>query len=120
MIPQRSRVELGNLNVSFTSHLYFLMFVFWFAIEGVSIARAQTAQFEVLPKIDAYKHFTEKIQGEFIISRTADADTFNSIQFGPNLNISLRPLLRSKSAAHQRNKLQAPDPRSGISVYREH
>src|SRR6185369_10947176 len=78
------------------SHLCFLLFVLWFAIEGVPFARAQTTQFEFLPKIDVYKHFAEKVQGEFVISRTADADTFNSIQVGPNLNISLRPLLRSK------------------------
>ncbi len=96
MIRQCSRAELGNLHVSFTSQLYFLLFVFWFAIEAVTIARGQAAQFEFLPQIDAYKHFTEKIQGEFVISRTGDADTFNSIQVGPNLNISLRPLLRSK------------------------
>jgi hypothetical protein len=96
MISQGSRVDLGNLHVSFTSHLYFLLFVFWFVIDGGPLARAQTTQFEFLPKIDAYKHFTEKVQGEFVISRTSDADTFNSIQVGPNLNISLRPLLRGK------------------------
>ncbi len=96
MVGQGLRVVPCNLHVRFTSCLYFLLFVFWFAIEGVTLARAQTAQFEFLPQIDAYKHFTEKVQGEFVISRTGDADTFNSIQVGPNLNVSLRPLLRSK------------------------
>ncbi len=72
------------------------MFVLWLAAGEATIVRAETAQFEFLPKIDAYKHFTEKIQGEFILSRTGDADTFNSIEVGPNFNISLRPLLRSK------------------------
>ena len=74
----------------------FLIFVLWFAAGELASAGAQAAQFEFLPRINAYKHFTDKIQGEFVISRTGDADTFNSIQVGPNLNISLRPLLRSK------------------------
>ena len=91
-----SRVVPGTLHVRFTGCFYFVLFVSWFALEGVTIARAQSAQFEFLPQIDAYKHLTEKVQGEFIISRTGDADTFNSIEVGPNLNISLRPLLRSK------------------------
>jgi Protein of unknown function (DUF2490) len=95
-ISHGSRVDVGDLRVSCTSGLYFLMFVFWFTIEGASIARGQTEQFEFLPQIDAYKNFTEKIQGEFVISRTGDAATFSSIQVGPNLNISLRPLLRGK------------------------
>lgn len=81
--------------MSFTNRLCFLTLVLWFATNGTTSARAQAAQFEFLPKIDAYKHFTEKLQGEFVISRTADADTFNSIQVGPQLNISLRPILRS-------------------------
>jgi Protein of unknown function (DUF2490) len=74
----------------------FLVLVLWFAAAELVIASAQTEQFEFLPQIDSYKHFTEKIQGEFVISRTGNADTFNSIQVGPNLNISLRPLLRGK------------------------
>jgi hypothetical protein len=81
--------------VSFTKRLCFPMLVLWFAANGTTRARAQAAQFEFFPQIDAYKHFTERIQGEFVISRTADADTFNSIQVGPQLNISLRPIVRS-------------------------
>ena len=96
MIRQGSRVDLGNLHATFTNHLYLLLFVFWLAIDGVPHARAQTPQFEFLPKVDIYKHFAEKVQGELVLSRTSDADTFNSIQVGPNLNVSLRPLLRSK------------------------
>ena len=91
-----SRVDGRTLNANFTKRACFMTLVFCFVLEGVTIARAQSAQFEFLPQIDAYKHLTEKVQGEFIISRTGDADTFNSIEVGPNLNISLRPLLRSK------------------------
>ena len=89
-----SQTGARNVNASFTKHACFLALAFCFVIEGVTIAGAQTEQFEFLPKIDAYKHFTEEVQGEFVISRTGDADTFNSIEIGPNLNISLRPLLR--------------------------
>lgn len=85
----------GQPGLSSTNHLRLSVLVLWFAIDGTTIARAQAAQFEFLPQIDAYKHFTEKIQGEFVISRTADANTFSSIEVGPNLNISLRPILRN-------------------------
>lgn len=81
--------------MSFTKRLYFLIVVLSFAVVGITIARGQTTQFEFFPQIDIYKHFTDKVQGEFVISRTRDADTFNSIQLGPNLNISLRPILRN-------------------------
>jgi Protein of unknown function (DUF2490) len=81
--------------VSFTNRLRLAVLVLWSAIAGTTIARAQASQFEFLPQIDTYKHFTERVQGEFVISRTADSDTFNSIQVGPNLNISLRPILRN-------------------------
>jgi hypothetical protein len=79
--------------VSYTIRIRLLV-IFWFTVEALTIAKAQTTQFEFLPEIDAYKHFTERIQGEFVISRTGDADTFNSVQVGPNLNISFRPILR--------------------------
>ena len=91
----RMRLDVRNLHVSFTRRACFLALILGFAVDVVTIARAQTAQFEFLPQIDAYKHFTERIQGEFVISRSGDADTFNSIQVGPNLNISLRPILRN-------------------------
>ncbi len=89
---RRPTLPLANV----FSRTGFVIFVLWFAAGATAIARAQSAQFEFLPRIDSYKHFTEKIQGEFVVSRTGDADTFNSIQVGPNLNISLRPLLRGK------------------------
>ena len=69
----------------------------WFflcLVSATSTAEAQGTEFEFLPQIDAYRHFTDRIQGEFVIARTADAETFNSIQVGPNLNISFRPILR--------------------------
>jgi len=65
----------------------------WFVILLLALVHpvaAQTTQFEFLPQIDTYKHFNDRMQGEFVVSRTADADTFNSIQVGPNLNISFR------------------------------
>jgi Protein of unknown function (DUF2490) len=77
------------------NRLCFQMLVLWFTVAAATLASAQTTRFEFLPEIDTYKHFTDMIQGEFLISRTADAETFNSVQIGPNLNISLRPILRS-------------------------
>lgn len=57
-------------------------------------AHAQQTQTQWLPEIDTYINLTDKYRLMFMASRSRDADTVNSAEFGPNLDINFRPLLR--------------------------
>jgi len=61
---------------------------------------AQQTQTEGLPEIDTYVNLTDRYRLMFMASRSTDASTINSAQFGPNLDVNLRPLLRPKFQTH--------------------
>ena len=61
-----------------------------------SSVSAQQTQMEWLPEIDTYVNLTDRYRLMFMTSRSTDASTINSAQFGPNLDVNLRPLLRPK------------------------
>jgi hypothetical protein len=56
--------------------------------------RAQQTQTAEFPEIDGYVDITDKYRLMFMVSRSTDGSTVNSAQFGPNLDINFRPLLR--------------------------
>jgi uncharacterized protein DUF2490 len=58
--------------------------------------RAQQTQTQELPEIATYVGLTDRIRLMFLASRSTDGSTVNSAQFGPNLDINFRPLLRKK------------------------
>jgi hypothetical protein len=71
-------------------------FAFASCIAAVSCsgARAQQTQAEWLPEIDTYVNITDRYRLMFVAARSTDANTVNSAQFGPNLDINFRPLRR--------------------------
>jgi len=82
-----------------------LILVFCIAAVWCSSVSAQQTQTEWLPEIDTYVNLTDRYRLMFMASRSTDANTINSAQFGPNLDVNLRPLLRPRlrtndSASH--------------------
>jgi Protein of unknown function (DUF2490) len=71
--------------------------VAFFLLLGVvcPCARAQT-ETEEFPEIETYVGLTDRYTLMFQAARSRDASTINSAQFGPNLDINLRPFLRRK------------------------
>jgi hypothetical protein len=61
-----------------------------------SSVRAQQTQTQEFPEIDTYVGLTDRYRLMFQVSRSKDGSTLNSTQFGPNLDINFRPLLRRK------------------------
>ena len=103
-----SRVDGRNLNANFTKRACFMTLVFCFVLEGVTIARAQSAQFEFLPQNRLRTNTSQKkSKGSSSVSRTGDADTFNSIEVGPKPQHLAAATSARQAAAHQRNQLQA-------------
>jgi hypothetical protein len=58
--------------------------------------RAQQTQAAEFPEIDAYVGITDRYRLMLMVSRSTDGSTVNSAQFGPNLDINFRPLLRKR------------------------
>src|SRR5215472_7581997 len=56
--------------------------------------RAQQTQTQQLPEIDTYINLTDRYRLMFLASRSTDGSTINSVQYGPNLDINFRPLVR--------------------------
>src|SRR5215470_3084613 len=56
---------------------------------GVS---AQQTETQSMPEIDTYVQLADHYRLMVMASRTEDADTINSSEFGPNLDIFFRPL----------------------------
>jgi hypothetical protein len=48
---------------------------------------AQTTSDQFWPEIDAYHSFNQKLRLKFVASRSTDGNDYNSIAFGPTLNI---------------------------------
>src|SRR5262249_4338940 len=59
-------------------------------------ARAQQTQTQVLPEVDTYVGLTERFRLLFLIERPRDGTTLSATEFGPNLDVNLRPFLRRK------------------------
>jgi hypothetical protein len=58
--------------------------------------RAQQTQTQAFPEIDTYVGLTNRLRFMLQAARTRDGDTVASSQFGPNLDIFFRPLVRKK------------------------
>ena len=56
--------------------------------------RAQQTQTQQIPRIDTFVGLTDRYRLMFRASRSTDGSTVNSAQFGPNLDINIRPLRR--------------------------
>lgn len=54
--------------------------------------RAQQTQTQQIPRIDTFVELTDRYRLMFRASRSTDGSTVNSAQFGPNLDINIRPL----------------------------
>lgn len=81
-------------------------------------ARAQQTQTQELPEIDTYVNLTDKYRLMFMIARSTDGSTVNSAQFGPNLDINFRPLLRKTLQTNDSAKSQFLTLRIGYQYLR--
>ncbi len=61
-----------------------------------STARCQETQTQEFPEIDTYVTLTDRYRLMFMVARTHDSNTTDSVQYGSYLDINLRPLLRRK------------------------
>jgi len=57
---------------------------------------AQTTEAQWWPELDSYVDLTQRLRLLFTAERYTDGGDYNSIQFGPYLEIGLRPLLRKR------------------------
>jgi hypothetical protein len=65
---------------------------------------AQQTQTQELPEIDTYVGLTDRYRLMFLVSRSNDGSTLNSLQFGPNLDINCRPLRHRKLRTNDSSK----------------
>ena len=56
--------------------------------------RAQQTQTQQIPRIETFVGLTDRYRLMFRASQSTDGSTVNSAQFGPNLDINIRPLRR--------------------------
>ena len=75
---------------------WFLRFALFASLSALlcSQVRSQQTQTELLPEIDTYVRLTDRYSLMFMAARSTDANTVNSAQIGPNLDINFRPLRR--------------------------
>jgi Protein of unknown function (DUF2490) len=58
--------------------------------------RAQQTQTSEFPELDTYVGITDRYRLMFLAARSTDGSTFDSAQFGANLDINFRPLVRKR------------------------
>lgn len=75
---------------------WLLRFALFASLSGALCSRmhAQQTQTELYPEIDTYVRLTDRYSLMFTAARSTDANTVNSAQIGPNLDINFRPLRR--------------------------
>jgi hypothetical protein len=70
------------------------------------VAKAQSSQDQFWPEIDTYIKLDSRMRLMFIASRTTDGSTYNSAEFGPNLDITLKPIRRTPIESNDSSKRQ--------------
>lgn len=81
-------------------------------------SRALQTQTQFLPEIDTYVNLTDRYRLMLMASRTKDEDTVNSGEFGPNLDINFRPLLRKVLRSNDSSKSNFATLRVGYQYIR--
>jgi hypothetical protein len=85
-----------------------LQFVFLVCLFGLLCvgAQAQNSQDEWSPEIDTYVQLNSYMRLMFVASRSTDGSTNDSFQFGPNLDITFKPILRNRVRSNDSSKQQ--------------
>ena len=75
------------------------------AFAGLSIiAGAQSTSDQVWPEVDTFYNFNPKLRLEFMVSRSTDGASYNSIEFGPTLNYFARRFVTPRLTTPNRAK----------------
>ena len=88
--------------------MHVVQFVFFACLWGLLCigAHAQSSQGEWSPEIDTYVKLNSYMRLMFVASRSTDGSTYDSFQFGPNLDITFKPILRNRVRSNDSSKLQ--------------
>jgi hypothetical protein len=70
------------------------------------VAKAQSSQSEFWPEVDTYAKLDSRMRLMLIASRTTDGSTYNSAEIGPNLDITLKPIRRTRVQSNDSSKRQ--------------
>jgi hypothetical protein len=67
-------------------------------------AKAQSSQNQFWPQVNTYIKLDSRMRLMFMASRTKDGSTYNSAEFGPNLDITLKPIRRVRVQSNDSSK----------------
>jgi hypothetical protein len=73
---------------------YFILFIGCFGF--VDIPSAQTSSNQFWPELDSYFSITQKTRLKFVVSRSNDGNSYNSIEIGPTINFFARRFVKPR------------------------